>query len=127
MLRFEKGACKLIGTILLGFHLPDFLMTRFIRKWGTTNTHTHVNHWINGGSVGSKVHTKDAHWLWIEAAEPNILSLSRVPRGDSDILGAGDIQKSEEIVLRISRYAVCECICGLSDEHSGCSNVFLGI
>lgn len=71
MLRLEKGAGKLIGTVLLEFHLAEFLMTHFIRKWGTTNTHIHVNPWINRGWVGSKVCTKDAHWLWIIAAEPD--------------------------------------------------------
>lgn len=91
----------------------------------TTHTHTHLNPWINRGWVGSKVGTKDAHQLWITAAEPDLLSLSRVPRGDSGILGVGDIQKSSEIVLCISRYVVCECICGLSGVHPGCSNVFL--
>lgn len=78
----------------------------------------------NWGWVGSKVCTKDAHWLWIIAAEPDLLPLSKVPRGGPDILGAGDIQKSGKIVLCISRYLLCEFICGLSGVHSGCSNVF---
>lgn len=78
MLWLEKGAGKLIGSALLGFHLPDFLMTPFVRKRGSVNTHTHVNPWISRGRVG----TKAAHWLWIIAAELDLLSQSRVPRGD---------------------------------------------
>ena len=69
-----------------------------------------MNPWINRGCVGSKVYTKDARWLWIIAAEPDLLSLSRVPSGDSDILGARDIQKSEEI----------------ASQDMLCVNVFVG-
>lgn len=36
-------AAKLIGTVLLGFHLAEFLMSHFIRKWGTAITHAHIH------------------------------------------------------------------------------------
>lgn len=75
MLWLKKDTGKLIGTILLGFNLSDFLMTHFIRKWGSMNMHAHAKTWINREWVGSKVGTKDAHWLWIIAAEPDLLPL----------------------------------------------------
>lgn len=55
---------------------------------------------------------KNSSWLWIIAAETDFLSLSQMPRDDSDILGAGDRQRSEEIVPCFSRYVVYQCICG---------------
>lgn len=68
--------------------------------------------------------TKDARWLWLIVAEPDLLSLRRVPGDGCNVPGAGDMQKSAIIVLCISRCVVCESICELCGVHSGFNSVF---
>lgn len=96
VLCLEKWAAKLIGTVLLGFHLAEFLMTHFIRKWGTTVTHAHMRTFglIGDGLAARHLPRMVAGSGWV--AELDLLLLSKATRDISNVSEAAYIKKVEK-------------------------------